>query len=94
MHHLHTSIVRNKLLFYRPGISRCTATDLNIGNNRLKQLPEALGLMHQIVKFACPQNRITYLRNHLLSTNLTQPSIRERAVNASNALGTCINFGS
>ena len=76
MHHLHTVRLSGNKLTVLPSwyfsTLHCT-TDLNIGNNRLKQLPEALGLMHQLVKFACPQNRITYLpKSFTKLTNLTQ----------------------
>jgi Leucine-rich repeat (LRR) protein len=76
MHHLHTVRLSGNKLATLPSwyftTLHCT-TELNIGNNRLKKLPEALGLMHQLVKFACPQNRITYMPQSFTKlTNLTQ----------------------
>ena len=49
----------------------CTV-ELNLGNNRLRVLPEALGMMHQLISFECPQNRITRLPESFTKlTNLT-----------------------
>jgi Leucine-rich repeat (LRR) protein len=49
-----------------------TTVELNIGNNRLRELPEALGLMHQLVSFSCPQNRIVrFPESFTKLTNLT-----------------------